>query len=45
MPRLRLALAQTNPTVGDRAQNVELLLELAQQAYDQGAQVFLSGEL
>ena len=45
MPRLRLALAQTNPIVGDRAQNVERLLELAQQAYDQGAQVFLSGEL
>ena len=45
MPRLRLALAQTNPVVGDRAHNVERLLELAQQAYDQGAQVFLSGEL
>jgi len=45
MPRLRLALAQTNPIVGDRAHNVERLLELAREAYDQGAQVFLTGEL
>jgi NAD+ synthase (glutamine-hydrolysing) len=45
MPRLRLALAQTNPIVGDRAHNVGRLLELAQQAYDQGSQVFLTGEL
>ena len=45
MPRLRLAMAQTNPIVGDRAHNAERLLELAQQAYDQGAQVFLTGEL
>ena len=45
MPRLRLALAQTNPIVGDRAHNVERLLELARQAYDQGSQVFLTGEL
>ena len=45
MPRLRLALAQTNPIVGDRAHNVERLLEMAQQAYDVGTQVFLTGEL
>ena len=45
MPRLRLAMAQTNPIVGDRAHNVGRLLELAQQAYDEGAQVFLTGEL
>ena len=45
MPRLRLALAQTNPIVGDRANNVERLLEMAQQAYDVGTQVFLTGEL
>ena len=44
MPRLRLAMAQTNPIVGDRAHNVGRLLELAQQAYDEGAQVFLTGE-
>ncbi|MEK9599414.1 MAG: NAD+ synthase, partial [Pontimonas sp.] len=45
MPRLRLALAQTNPIVGDRAHNVERLLELATEAYDHGAQVVLTGEL
>ena len=45
MPRLRLALAQTNPIVGDRAHNVERLLKLATEAYDHGAQVVLTGEL
>jgi NAD+ synthase (glutamine-hydrolysing) len=38
-------MAQTNPVVGDRAHNVERLLECAQEAYQHGAQVFLSGEL
>ena len=45
MPRLRLAMAQTNPTVGDRLGNVTVLLAMARTAYDQGAQVFLTGEL
>ena len=45
MPRLRLAMAQTNPIVGDRAHNATRLLELAEDAYSQGAQVFLTGEL
>ena len=45
MPRLRLAMAQTNPTVGDRLGNVTALLAMARTAYDQGAQVFLTGEL
>ena len=45
MPRLRLAMAQTNPIVGDRAHNATRLLELAEQAYSDGAQVFLGGEL
>lgn len=45
MPRLRLALAQTNPIVGDRAHNVERLLGLAHEAYQHGAQVFVTGEL
>jgi NAD+ synthase (glutamine-hydrolysing) len=45
MPRLRLAMAQTNPTVGDRQANAENLMVMAKQAYKQGAQVFLTGEL
>ena len=45
MPRLRLAMAQTNPTVGDRDGNATRILEVARQAYDSGAQVLLTGEL
>ncbi|MBT5616402.1 MAG: NAD+ synthase, partial [Microbacteriaceae bacterium] len=45
MPRLRLAMAQTNPTVGDRLGNITALLAMARAAYDQGVQVFLTGEL
>jgi NAD+ synthase (glutamine-hydrolysing) len=45
MPRLRLAMAQTNPTVGDRDGNARALLEMAADAHSQGAQVFLTGEL
>lgn len=45
MPRLRFALAQTNPTVGDLAGNAQRLVELAERAYAEGAQVFLTGEL
>ena len=45
MPRLRLALAQTNPTVGDAMGNAQRLLAMAKEAYQAGAQVFLSGEL
>ena len=45
MPRLRLAMAQTNPTVGDRLGNATTLLSMARLAYDQGAQVMLTGEL
>ena len=45
MPRLRLAMAQTNPIVGDLRGNSERLLQLATDAYSQGAQVFLTGEL
>lgn len=45
MPRLRLAMAQTNPIVGDLQGNSERLLHLATDAYGQGAQVFLTGEL
>lgn len=45
MPRLRMAMAQTNPTVGDRHGNALKLLEMAQQAHAEGAQVLLTGEL
>lgn len=45
MLRLRLAMAQTNPTVGDLEGNAQGLLELARDAYAQGAQVLLTGEL
>ena len=45
MPRLRLAMAQTNPVVGDLRGNSQRLLERATDAYAQGAQVFLTGEL
>jgi len=38
-------MAQTNPIVGDLRGNSERLLELATNAYSQGAQVFLTGEL
>lgn len=45
MPRLRLAMAQTNPTVGDLAANGRALLNMAHDANNQGAEVFLTGEL
>lgn len=45
MPRFRLALAQTNPIVGHRSHNAQTLLDCARIAYDQGAQLMLSGEL
>lgn len=45
MPRLRLAMAQTNPTVGDVRGNAERLMAFARDAHAHGADVFLSGEL
>jgi len=45
MPRLRLAMAQTNPTVGDRHANALGLLDMAQKAHAEGAHVLVSGEL
>ena len=45
MPRLRLAMAQTNPTVGDRNGNAQGLLAMAHKAYAEGAHLFLTGEL
>jgi len=45
MPELRVAIAQTNPTVGFISGNLQRLLELAEQAWDRGAEVLLTGEL
>ncbi len=45
MPRLRLALAQTNPIVGDLAGNSEQLMIAAREAYDAGADLLAFGEM
>lgn len=45
MPRLRVALAQTNPVVGDFQANITGLVAACRQAYDGGAQLVLAGEL
>jgi len=45
MPRLRLAMAQTNPTVGDCVGNATRLLAMAHEAHAAGADLFLTGEL
>lgn len=45
MPRLRVALAQTHPVVGDFYANTNDLLTACRHAYDQGAQLVLAGEL
>ncbi|MCU1514263.1 MAG: synthetase [Microbacteriaceae bacterium] len=45
MPRLRLALAQTNPVVGDLAGNSQHILEAAREAAAQGADLFAVGEM
>ncbi len=45
MPRLRLALAQTNPVVGDILGNSEQILEAARQAAEAGADILAVGEM
>ena len=45
MPRLRLALAQTNPTVGDLKGNSRQILEAARSAAAQGADLLAVGEM
>jgi NAD+ synthase (glutamine-hydrolysing) len=45
MPELRVAIAQTNPTVGYIHGNVYGLLDYAEKAWSQGANVLLTGEL
>lgn len=42
---MRVALCQTNPTVGDFAHNAETILRYAQQAHAQGAELALFPEL
>jgi len=45
MPRLRLALAQTNPIVGDLAGNAEQVLDAAKAAAAGGADILVTGEM
>ena len=45
MPRLRLALAQTNPVVGDLSGNAEQLIAAARRARDAGADLLACGEM
>ncbi|MGA1811659.1 NAD+ synthase [Frondihabitans sp. 4ASC-45] len=45
MPRLRLALAQTNPVVGDLAGNADQIVEAARAARAAGADLVASGEM
>ena len=45
MAELRIALAQTNPTVGDLAHNAERIAELCGQAHKAGAELVVFGEL
>ena len=45
MPRLRLALGQTNPVVGDLAANSKQIFEAARKASAAGADLFAVGEM
>lgn len=45
MPRLRLALAQSNPIVGDLDGNVSLVLAAARDAHAAGADILATGEM
>jgi NAD+ synthase (glutamine-hydrolysing) len=45
MPRLRLALAQTNPIVGDFSGNAAQIVHAARRASEAGADLFLVGEM
>ena len=45
MPRLRLALAQTNPTVGDLHGNAAQILEAARKAHAAGVDLLAVGEM
>lgn len=45
MPRLRLALAQTNPLVGDLKGNADQIVEAVRVARDRGADLVATGEM
>lgn len=45
MPRLRVALAQSNPLVGDFAGNTEKIVAAARDAWERGADILLTGEM
>src|SRR6185295_10274554 len=45
MPRLRLALAQTNPIVGDLTGNSDQIVAAAEVAYQGGADLLAVGEM
>lgn len=45
MPKVRLALAQTNPIVGDLAENTSQIMRSAKRASEAGAEVLLFGEM
>ncbi|AYF98982.1 NAD+ synthase [Protaetiibacter intestinalis] len=45
MPRLRLALAQSNPLVGDLAGNADLIVASARAASEAGAELLATGEM
>ena len=45
MPRLRLALSQANPLVGDFAGNTEKIIQAARAAWAAGADVLVTGEM
>ncbi len=45
MPRLRLALAQTNPIVGDFSGNIAHILDAARSAWADGADILITGEM
>ena len=45
MPRLRLALAQTNPIVGDFSGNIVHILDAARRAWADGADILITGEM
>lgn len=45
MPRLRLALAQSNPIVGDFAGNSDQIVAAAREAWEAGADLLLTGEM
>ncbi len=45
MPRLRVALAQSNPIVGDLAGNAQLIVDAVRAAGEQGADLVATGEM